>query len=187
MSGVVIKLDGRFKKQLKLAFKHSQANVGILRDKPHKLPITATAARKRSWKKDSSADPFTAKVAGMYKTYAGGLARRTGKKSEDTIAGVSEKLRKRTGINFYTRPWKMRSNREIVRFTKIFVKGLLRPKEVPLRRMENLLQAVVRNPIVRGDYGRNSAVTAKIKGFNRFMIDTAQLISNIKAKVFRRV
>jgi hypothetical protein len=48
---------------------------------------------------------------------------------------------------------------------------------------ETCLQAIVRNPILKGEYGRNSRLTQKIKGFNRYMIDTAQLFKNIKADV----
>jgi hypothetical protein len=52
--------------------------------------------------------------------------------------------------------------------------------------MENLAQAIIRNPILRGDYGSNSALTRKIKGFDRFMFDTGQLFQSIKAKVLKR-
>ncbi len=36
--------------------------------------------------------------------------------------------------------------------------------------------------MLRGDYGPNSELTRKIKGFDRYMIDTAQLFKAIKAK-----
>jgi hypothetical protein len=52
--------------------------------------------------------------------------------------------------------------------------------------LTNAIQAIVRNPILRGDYGRNNLFTQKVKGFNRLMIDTGQFFNNIKARVFKR-
>jgi hypothetical protein len=54
-----------------------------------------------------------------------------------------------------------------------------------MKRVQNLLQAVIRNPILRGDYGRNAMSTARNKGFNRLFIDTGQFFRAIKAKVTR--
>lgn len=54
-----------------------------------------------------------------------------------------------------------------------------------VRRLENLLQAMVRNPLARSDYGNNATSTAKRKGFDRLMIDTGQLFRAIKARVLK--
>ncbi len=163
---VNIKLDGRFAKQAKGVFEKYDFQVGVLQDKSHKL-----------------AEP---KSKGL-KSYAGGLARKISSRSSGmTISEVSEDLRKRTGINFYTRPFSSKKNKDILNFVKSFFD--LSMGRTEKRRTENLLQAIVRNPILRGDYGRNTAATAKTKGFNRFMIDTAQLFKAITSKVtVRRV
>lgn len=188
MATISMRVEGRFKKQLKLAFKNQAARVGIITDKAHKDPISERAARKRAWRKDKSLTVQSALSVGTLKTYAGGPARRAGSRSSgETLASVSEDLRQKTGINFYTKPWRSRKNQEIVRFTKQWLKRMLRPEEISSKRVENLLQAIVRNPIIRGDYGRNSQATAKAKGFNRFMIDTAQLVKGIKGKLVGRV
>ena len=52
-------------------------------------------------------------------------------------------------------------------------------------RAENLLQAIVRNPMLRGDYGPNlQRRRRKRRGSDRAMIgDTAQLFKAIKAIV----
>jgi hypothetical protein len=42
---------------------------------------------------------------------------------------------------------------------------------------------VIRDPIRRRRYGPNSALTTRIKGFNRRLFDTGQLWQSIKAKV----
>lgn len=158
---IQIKLDRRFEKQAKGVYEKYDFQVGVLVDAPHK-----------------DAQP---QQKGL-KSYAGGPARKTSNKpSGQTIAEVSESLRKKTGINFYTRPFQSRKNKDILAFSKTFFDlcaGRAQPK-----RAENLLQAIVRNPILRGDYGRNTSITAKIKGFNRLMIDTAQLFKAITAKV----
>lgn len=159
---ITIKLDKRFAKQAKGVFEKYAFQVGILQDAPHKLPGKGL------------------------KSYAGGPARKTSNKpSGMTISQVSEDLRKKTGINLYTAPFSSKKNKDILDFVKEFMQvctGKSQPK-----RAENLLQAIVRNPILRGDYGRNTPITAKIKGFNRYLIDTAQFFKAITAKVILRV
>lgn len=153
-----IQLDKRFKKNVQGIFEKYSFQVGVLDDRAHKQPGKGI------------------------KSYAGGPARKTSsKQSGMSIADVSESLRKRTGINFYTLPFQSKKNKDILAFTKEFF-NLCGGRSQP-RRAETLLQAIVRNPILRGDYGRNTKITEKIKGFNRFMIDTAQLFRAITAKV----
>lgn len=162
MAGVEIKLDGRFFKQAKGVFEKYTFDVGVLEDKAHKV------ARKQ------------------LKVFAGGPARRTGARPSGlTIGQVSERVRKHTGINIYQAPFASKKNADILKFTKSFFE--LCAGRGQKKRCENLLQAIVRNPILRGDYGRNSKLTAKIKGFNRLLIDTGQLFQAIKARVNRRV
>lgn len=156
-----IKLDRSFEKQARGVFEKYVFDVGVLNDSPHRN------ARSKS--------------AGL-KSVAGGPARKAGARtSGKSIAQVSEDLRHRLGLNFYTQPFRSKRNADILRFTKSFF-DLCAGRSVK-QRCENLLQAIVRNPILRGDYGRNSARTAKLKGFNRLLIDTAQLFKNIRATV----
>lgn len=155
---MLIKLDKRFQKQAKGVFEKYQFQVGVLIDTSHKEPAKGL------------------------KGYAGGPARRTSNKNSGmTISEVSQDLRKRTGINFYTRPFSSKKNKDILNFVKVFFD--LCAGRTQAKRAENFLQAIVRNPILRGDYGSNTPQTAKIKGFNRFMIDTSQLFRAITAKV----
>jgi hypothetical protein len=165
MSGIEIKLDNRFMKRVKGTVEKYEFQVGILQDKPHR----------------AAAD----KSKGL-STYAGGPTRKKSRtESGLTVSQVSERLRKQTGINFFTRPFKSKKNKDLLRFVQEFFK-IVTGRSQP-RRAENLLQAIVRNPILRGDYGRNSRVTKDIKGFDRFMIDTGQLFKSITAKVVKRV
>lgn len=136
--------------------------VGILQDKPHKAALKGL------------------------KTVAGGPARKTGRKVDGTVAGVSKSLRESTGINYLTAPWKNRNNADILKLFGVYLKFALGGGKGNPKRLENLVQAIVRNPITRGDYGRNTEATAKRKGFNRLMIDTGQFFKTIRAKVKRR-
>jgi hypothetical protein len=163
MSSITIKLDRRFEKQAKGKFEKYDFVVGVLQDGPHKTPVKG----------------------GTLTSYAGGPTRKVSRKpSGMTIAQVSEHLQANTGINFYSRPFNSKKNKDILNFTKSFFD--LCAGRSQAKRCENFLQAIVRNPILRGDYGRNTGLTAKIKGFNRFMIDTGQLFRAIKAKVMVR-
>ena len=56
-------------------------------------------------------------------------------------------------VNYLTAPFKSRTS-EIVRFANAYLKLVSGKSDI--RRAENLLQAVVRNPILRGAYGKNS-------------------------------
>ncbi len=184
-SKLEIKLDGRVEKQIRGRIDRFSFEVGVLEDGPHKLALSANRARKQGWKKNNALKPSAALALGGLKSFAGGPARKVGTKSSGlTISQVSERLRKESGVNFYSKPWKSRQNADLLKVIRSFMKllslkGVIQEK----KRLENALQAVVRNPILRGEYGSNSSATAKRKGFNRFMIDTAQLFKAIKAKV----
>lgn len=164
-AGIEIKLDRRFITQAKGVFEKYAFEVGVLQDSPHRVAVK--------------------KEKGL-KEFAGGPARRISlKESGKSIGDVSESVRKRLGINLYVHPFKSRKNADILAFLKSFFD--LCAGRAQKRQAENLLQAIVRNPILRGDYGSNSPAAIKNKGFNRLLIDTAQLFKAIKARVTLRV
>lgn len=155
------KLDKRFTHQAKGILEKYEFQVGVLEDKVHK-----------------EAEPPGKGIS----SYAGGPARKASNKNSGmTISEVSKDLRARTGINIFTQPFFAKKNKDIVNFVKEYFD--LCAGRTQKKRVENLLQAIIRNPILRGDYGKNSPQTAKTKGFNRFMIDTAQLFRAITSKV----
>lgn len=160
-----IKLDSRFKKKVQGMFNKYQFEVGVLDDGPYKSP-------KRGERGLKGEDVIS--------SYAGGPVRQKSRKDTGkTISEVSQLNRERLGRNYLTEPFKRKSS-AIIKFTNEFFKLVFGRSEK--RRAENLLQAVVRNPILRGEYGPNSALTKKVKGFDRGMIDTAQLFKAIKAR-----
>ncbi len=161
---MIIKLDERFKKNVKGRFGKYKFEVGVLDDSTYKLPKVGVRGQKGQ-------DVLT--------TYAGGPVRmKSSKDSGKQVSDISKANRDRLGFNYLTEPFKKRTS-DIIKFTNEFFKLAFGRTEK--RRCENLLQAIVRNPILRGDYGRNTPLTQKIKGFDRKMIDTAQLFKALKA------
>ncbi len=161
---MILKLDDRFKKNLQGRFGKYDFQVGILNDGPHKKP-------KRGVRGEKGQDVLS--------TYAGGpIRQKTSTDSGMSISDVSKANRDRLGFNYLSKPFEKKSS-DIIKFTNEFFKLVFGHSQK--RRAENLLQAIVRNPILRGDYGHNSRLTAKIKGFDRGMIDTAQLFKAITA------
>tara|TARA_R110000787_G_scaffold130064_4_gene241994 strand:- start:1428 stop:1895 length:468 start_codon:yes stop_codon:yes gene_type:complete len=79
----------------------------------------------------------------------------------------------------FTRP----NNSDVKRVVEELANQVFEKGSKSKKRLENAVQAVVRNPILRGDYGKNKSSTIKSKGFDKLGIDTAQLFKSIKAKV----
>lgn len=161
-----IVLDKKFADRVNGRFSKYSFEVGILENKNYRRP------RPKS-------DGLT--------TIARGPARKAGRKpSKLTVADVSRFNRENGKVDYLREPFRKPGSQDaklIKRFLFEFIKmtaGSFNP-----RRLENLLQAMVRNPIARGDYGRNKSSTAQRKGFNRLMIDTAQMFRAIKARVIK--
>lgn len=163
MNGVDFKLDGRFKHEIRGAFGRYQFDVGVLNDAPHMPPRPASAG---------------------FSVLAGGPVRRKRRAgsrlrlSVPTMVDVGQAIRAR-GINYLTRPFKNKKSRDILNFSRSFFKLCLGRGQ--RRQVENYVQAIIRNPITRGDYGRNTRATARVKGFNRLLIDTGQFFRSILA------
>ena len=158
-----ITLDKRFKDKLKGRFGKYEFEVGVLVDGPHK---------------DARKGARGLGGADVISQYAGGPVRKKSTQSSQTIAEVSKANRDRLGFNYLSEPFTKQTS-DIVKFTREFFRLAFGKSEK--RRAENLLQAIVRNPILRGEYGPNGELTQKIKGFDRAMIDTGQLFKNLKA------
>lgn len=156
--------DKRFVKKLKGRFGKYDFQVGVLDDAPYKEPRRGVRGLKGQ---------------DVISTYAGGPVRKKSRvNSGQNVSDVSAANRDRLGFNYLSEPFKKKSS-DIVKFTREFFKLAFGKSEK--KRAENLLQAIVRNPILRGEYGPNSPLTKKIKGFDRGMIDTAQLFKSLKA------
>lgn len=161
------KLEKSFTKKLQRHIERYEFEVGVLNDKPHFEPVHTPIHGQPELKK-----------------YAGGHSRKqTREKSDLTTAQIFVENQKRINTNLLLEPFQKKDS-DIVRFTDAFLNMAANGK-VAVRRVENLLQAVVRNPILRQEYGKNKPNTADAKGFDRHLIDTAQMFKSIVAKVIR--
>lgn len=117
-------------------------------------------------------------IFGKFKSYAGKKLLREGKVSDVSMVEVAEQLDKK--FKWLRNPFLSVNNKEIVAVLNDIVKDM-NGKGQP-QRILNGFQAVVRNPILRGDYGRNSTRWAREKGFSQLLMLTGQFFRNIKAR-----
>lgn len=160
-----IALDKRFYKKLQGRFGKYDFRAGVLDDGPH------YAARRGA--KGKGGEDVTS-------SYAGGPIRKKSRTIDTTLSNVSKNIREDLGINYLQRPFENKNNADILKFSKSFFD--LAFGRTQKRRAENLLQAIIRNPILRGEYNSQGDLTTKIKGFDRPLIDTAQFFKSIIAK-----
>lgn len=165
-----LKLGTSWTKKLEHNIERYQFEVGILNDKPHKDPAPTPLF----------GDPSLG-------TYAGGPVRKTGTTiSDKSTAEILIDNMRRMNINLLLRPFQEK-NSDILKFTDYFLRLVTGRQGTSEKRIENLLQAIVRNPILKQEYGPNRASTADAKGFNRKLIDTGQMFKAIRARVIKRV
>jgi hypothetical protein len=165
-----IRLTPGFVKRINNEFDKFDFDIGILNDGPH-------YDAKRGKKGLAGSDVLT--------SFAGDFARKKSRTSSKKISDVAKSMSKQIGGDYLRDPFvKSKNNRDLLRFLKDFFQ--FRFGKSTLRRLENSLQAVVRNPILRKEYGSNSELTQAIKGFDRFGIDTGQWFKAIRAKVTKR-
>lgn len=142
----------------KIAFKLDkyEVEVGLLHNKVRKKPIL-----------------------GQYKNYAGKRLLREGKISTGAkmveLAKILDKKYK-----WLRKPFLIANNKEVVAVLNDIVKDM--NGQDLKKRILNGFQAVVRNPILRGEYGINGDKWAKKKGFNSLLMMTGQFFKSINAR-----
>lgn len=157
-------LDKKFASKLKGRFGKYDFQVGVIEDKPYRRPLKGEKGKK-------GVDVLT--------KYAGTTVRKASRRQSGlTVAQVSKKFREHLGFNYLSRPFSKKSS-DLIKFCNEFLKMSFGHSEK--KRSENLLQAVVRNPMLKKELGYNSPLTQKIKGFDHKGMDTAQLFKSIKA------
>lgn len=140
--------------------------VGILENKRHYLP--------------AEGDTYLTKGQNVWYNYAGLKLRRPSSfKYSGTLYQVARDMD--AAYKWLRKPFLLQSNADLLSVIQ-FVVDNMNGKDTR-QRLINAIQAVVRNPILRGAYGKNSARTAKKKGFNKLLMDTGQLFKNIKARL----
>lgn len=153
-----MKIKSDISKKISKKFGNYNFEVGILSNQPKKL-------RKK----------------GASKSFAGVSISASGKVNPKvSLADVAKYTDNRFG--WLKKPFGIAGNKEVLKVVNEIAAQVFGKKSIDNKRLENAVQAVIRNPILRGDYGRNAASTIKAKGFDKLGIDTAQLFKSIKAK-----
>lgn len=134
------------------------AEIGILEDGP--------AAK---WKKE----PKTLRGVGTVNRIAGN--------SKKTLREVMTVFNLK--YNLLLAPFRNKNNKEVLRVVDDIARDL--KKGGNGNRVRNGLQAAVRNPISRKEYGDNSAKWAKAKGFNFLFVNTGRLFRSIKVRFIK--
>lgn len=156
-------------KKVKRKIDGYEFEVGILQDKPHYDPVYHGLFEEPSLSK-----------------YAGGPIRdKSNQLGPLTTGQILIKNMERLQRNILLEPFR-KKNSDILAFTSYFLKFIFSKPGVNPNRLTNLLQAIVRNPILRKEYGNNSRATIENKGFDRHLFDTGEMFKSIKAKVIRR-
>jgi hypothetical protein len=151
-------------RQLKQEIEGYNFDVGILDDKPHKRASFTV-----------SANVFAGQE---FKTLK--QSKKTDAKSTGEIAKYLDRK-----YHWLRKPWKNEKNVDVLKVIHDYI-DFLYGKNKNTNAFKNVLQAVVRNPILRGDYGSNTASTQNRKGFNKPMIMTGQFFKLIKAVIRRK-
>ena len=137
--------------------------VGILQNKQHFAPL----------RQGKNGLPAIYHYAGMY-------LYRHGKKVDGTLWSIGKELD--AAFKWLRKPFLLAKNKDLLSVINLIVDNMNGKDN--RQRLVNAIQAVVRNPILRGDYGRNSRKWAARKGFNKLMFMTGQFFQNIKARLF---
>lgn len=166
-----IELSKGFQKKLRGRVNKYVFEVGVLEpNAPHYEPARDDATL-------TGNDPS---MSSNITTYAGGPIRKKSRNPTSTVGKVGQAMREHIGGNYLSDPFKKRDT-AVNRMIDDFFKLIFGRSKV--KRFENLLQAVVRNPILKGEYGSNSPYTKQVKGFDRYGFNTGQWFKSIKAKV----
>lgn len=164
-----INLGSAWGKKLQRRIDGVEFQVGVLDDSPHMQPVDQKLFE-----------------TPQLKTYAGGPVRRTSRKQSGITTGqVLIDNMERTNHNFLLEPFQKKDS-EIIKFTNYFLRYIVGRPGASIKRIENLLQAIVRNPMLNQEYGPNNSTTADNKGFDRHLFDTGQMFKSIRARMLRR-
>lgn len=128
--------------------------------------------------------PKKLRKKGATKSFAGLTINASGKQSpkKTTVSYVGAVLEK-YHMKWLRNPFKNKGlNEDVKKVVDELAAQVFGKKTKDNKKLENAVQAVVRNPILRGDYGGNATSTIGQKGFNKLGIDTGQFFKAIKAK-----
>jgi hypothetical protein len=150
-----------------------ELEAGILKDADYYLPDEGMPGIPKEMRNNKSL------LAG------GPVRKRSSKKSGQKISDISQAIRNQQDVDYLSKPFSNRNNKDLRDvLDNFFNYAFGRSTE---RRLTNAMRALIRNPILRQDYGGNLPSTEREKGFNRYLFDTGQFFRTITARVIRKV
>lgn len=164
-------MDKRFKNRVAGRYDRFKFETGVL-DAKHKMPAVPRTLK-------SGKQGKRPKLG----TLPPGPVRKKQARTQSTNKKIAIKNERRYG--FMTKPWRKRTSKELRAFVKAFFElaGGKGNTNARRKKVTTAAVAVIQQPLLKGAYGRNTTITAAIKGFNRLMIDTGQMFKSIRAYV----
>lgn len=95
----------------------------------------------------------------------------------ETLNDLLSKMEKQRGV--LSKALSLAENKELIKVTNLFAK--MEKTELDIKSLQNACKAIVKNPILRGDYGKNSKKWIEKKGFDKYGIATGKTFDNIGA------
>lgn len=182
VTSLKLEISDKVQQRIRARMEGYHIEAGILDDKPYRLPKPVKRKKKVLVKKLGKRLKKATKVSYLDRgTLEGGPVRKKKSVTRGTIAQVGEKIRKNLGIDYLRTPIRRINSSEMKAFRKAFILFLF--KRTTKTRAQEALRLVLRNPIKKMKYGRNSPGWAAVKTFNRKLFDTGQFYSNIKARI----
>jgi flagellar hook-basal body complex protein FliE len=109
-----------------------------------------------------------------------------GKAKRVTLREVLRNVQRATGKNILRAPFNIKNQR--TRAFKKFLQAyyIAATKKRSMAKVEKMLLDLVRKPVLEKKYGRNSAATREMKGFDRRFVDTGQVLLGLSSEVKKR-
>lgn len=180
------------KKKFRNRFEKFEWRAGLFEEdwnKPHfpaRSIYTKTGKRKKKKSAFTTVDGLKARKKGTVRSVANSSA--IGPVRLPTMRQILHKANHTARKDIIKAPFEKRGTLAMWKLRRAIVGFLMaeRPGGKHRKRVDAALVNVIRDPIRRRAYGKNSREWAKEKGFNRLLFDTGQLWKAIKSKVVRK-
>jgi len=118
------------------------------------------------------------KNGGVNGSYQTRYVKVKGRSKNIPLYNLAKTLDNKKGI--FTDALSNANNKDVVKVAQEM--AILNKSPSDIRRLKNVSRAIIRNPILRGDYNPDSTLWAERKSFNHWGIATGTFFKNIKAE-----
>jgi hypothetical protein len=157
------------------ALNNQSVTVGIISDTPR---TAASIDFNQDIRTVSSADAQAGIDSAGLQSYKSRHPKAKGRSKNPSLKKLGAWLDEKKGV--FSDAMQNANNKDVIAVLELLSIMDKTPRNI--RQLETASRAIVRNPILRGDYNPNSAKWAKKKGFDHWGIATGTFFNNIKAK-----